>query len=179
MTRRVGSISWVLKTFVEGIPLDARTPRRKVSRWTQGQQETSLFIEDGVLYSYGHHYPVARWLSRHVLLLNGQYCSPTTEHHKSALLSMLTPDELVCPVHNVKADSPDEHLLNLDMLAKDLTSKAGQVLRSREYKRGRHRQLAQRLLERNEYAGFLVVTGQITRKQGRPLSQLNCYMTRR
>lgn len=168
----------MLKTFAEGIPLDARTPRRKVSlsRWSQ-ESETSLFIEDGVLYSYGHHYPMARWLSRNVLLLNEQYWSTTTEQHKRILCSMLH-DVLVCCVRNVRADSSDEHLKNLDMLSKDLTSMAGKVLRSRESKRWRRRQLVYSIHIRNEYAGFLVVTGQITRKQGSPLSELDCYMTR-
>lgn len=168
MTRRVGSTTGVLTSFVEGIPLDGIRTKSRCG-------ESTLFIEGGVLYSYGYHYPMARWASRNVLLVNAEYWSATTNGHKTKLCWMV-PDVLVCHVPNVKADSSDEHLYNLSEVSKNLISLALKTLRSRENKTWRRRELERSLIIRNDYADYLVAAGLISNKQGRPMKAIDCYM---
>ena len=137
-----------------------------------------MFIEDGVLYSYGYHYPMARWVSRHVLLINNKQYSVTTDQHLRNLIWMVE-DTLICPVPNVKAESGAEHLENLSAVFGNLTSLGGKVLRSRENKTWRVRDLLKLLRTRNDYADYLVAAGLIPRRKVKPLKLIDCYMQSR
>lgn len=49
----------------------------------------SLFIEDGILYSYGHHFPLALHAQGFVLV-NGNGTTPTTAKQRSQLVGVLS-----------------------------------------------------------------------------------------
>ena len=55
---------------------------------TQGEANT-MFIEGNVLYSYGHHFPLAIRLKSGHHLINGDKYSVTTSQHQSMCISYL------------------------------------------------------------------------------------------
>lgn len=61
--------------------------------FAEGKQEASaehLFINGGVIYSYGGHFPLAMWLDYpNVVLVNDDRYSNTTSRHKSLVISAI------------------------------------------------------------------------------------------
>jgi hypothetical protein len=82
----------------------------------------NIYFEDGVLWSYGRHYPMARKLGvgighefREIVLINSVKSSVTTQKHKSQICSSTKPNQWVFYVPNIReprASENVEHLLN-------------------------------------------------------------------
>lgn len=51
--------------------------------WANGAQAgtaSNMYIKNGTIYSYGSHFPIARWWEGHVLMTNKTYSSSTARH---------------------------------------------------------------------------------------------------
>jgi hypothetical protein len=82
----------------------------------------NVFVESGVIYSYGYHYPMAKKFShgfgsqhREVILVNAEKSSVTTQKHKSQIGSSIKPGQLLFEVPNIlepKAKENETHLMN-------------------------------------------------------------------
>lgn len=83
---------------------------------------SNVYFENGVLFSYGPHYPMARKTSfgvganyREVILLNSSKSSVTTQKHKSQIHSSKKPNQWLFYVPNIReprAAENTEHLMN-------------------------------------------------------------------
>lgn len=89
---------------------------------------SNLYFEDGIIYSFGRHYPIARHVTvrktklKCVLFTTDEAkgygrvwnrVSPTTSRHKRDVQSAIPKDLPTFHVPNVKADSRQHHLENL------------------------------------------------------------------
>lgn len=81
----------------------------------------NLYVERGVLYSYGSHYPMAaKYMVGHgiacheVVLINSVKSSVTTQKHKSILSRSLKPSQISFDVPNVQEPKDPLNLLQLD-----------------------------------------------------------------
>jgi hypothetical protein len=82
----------------------------------------NIYFENGVLFSYGPHYPMARKLGvgvgqgfKEVVLINSEKSSVTTQKHKSQLWSSVKPSQWVFHVPNINEPRAEEnrvHLMN-------------------------------------------------------------------
>jgi hypothetical protein len=82
----------------------------------------NVYFENGVLFSYGAHYPMARKTAfgvganyKEVILINSEKSSVTTQKHKSQIWSSKKPNQWVFHVPNIrepKARENAEHLMN-------------------------------------------------------------------
>lgn len=99
-------------------------------------RQGNLYSQGGVLYSYGPHYPLARFVlshndSRPYLLVNANKSSRTTEKHKAELARQ----SLHRPVIFVPAiRSPLDHNANLDWFTKTINTLSARARRSRSRK---------------------------------------------
>lgn len=83
---------------------------------------SNVYFEDGVLWSYGRHYPMAVKTSfgvgaehREVILLNSEKSSVTTQKHKSQIHSSKKPNQWLFYVPNIqnpRSSENVEHLMN-------------------------------------------------------------------
>lgn len=58
-------------------------------------KSNSMFIEGDVIFSYGYHFPIARWVGDNVLLFNVDPYSVTTSRHKRAVLDVIDQDRVL------------------------------------------------------------------------------------
>lgn len=82
----------------------------------------NVYFENGVLFSYGPHYPMARKTSigtgsdyREIVLINAEKSSVTTEKHKNQIAGSTKPNQWVFHVPNIrdpKAKENEVHLMN-------------------------------------------------------------------
>jgi hypothetical protein len=95
---------------------------------TQG----NVFFEDGVLWSYGHHYAMSKKYDvlrgaqiTQAVLINSEKSSATTEKHKYKLRYSMTPGQILFRVP-VVADP--KHPENIEQLENDLTEQVEYLL---------------------------------------------------
>lgn len=82
----------------------------------------NVYFENGILFSYGPHYPMARKISaftgsnyREIVLINAEKSSKTTQKHKSQIYSSTKPNQWVFHVPNItdpKAKENEVYLMN-------------------------------------------------------------------
>lgn len=107
----------------------------------------SLYFEGDTIYSYGSHFPIARWadnVGAPVVLFTSRGYSITTSGHKSTTRQAIPPDATVLTVHNVLADSPAAHLANLEGILNAFAAAVDTAGRARKYT-GRHLEKARQL----------------------------------
>lgn len=96
-------------------------------------QGRTLFHEDGVIYSYGYHFPIARLVDGVVLMTTENY-SVTTSHHISMVRRAIPWNILVFNVPEVTADcnhrrNHDDYKVRIDETLK----KAAKARSNRDY----------------------------------------------
>lgn len=64
--------------------------------WGSGKSG-NIFFEEGVIYSYGYHFPMAVLLSSGSYLLNGDSYSSTTSNHQSIVRRLCPSDRIIVP----------------------------------------------------------------------------------
>jgi hypothetical protein len=93
-----------------------------IHRWAgRGQPEghsANTFFSGGTLYSYGRHFPVARWVrvrrtGEVVVFFTSRGYSNTTSKHKREARYAIPNDVRVVTVANVEGDGVNTHLANL------------------------------------------------------------------
>lgn len=97
----------------------------------------SVFVENGVMYSYGYHYPMAKKYQtgtgenhREVILINSNKSSVTTEKHKSILSAARKPNQWRFWVPNIKDPRDPENLIELE---NDIVDAVDAVIRGLKY----------------------------------------------
>lgn len=90
--------------------------------WANRSQEQarnsngSLYFNGAIIYSYGHHFPIARHLGSCILFTTECY-SITTSQHKSKVRNAIPRSIPVFYVNDVLAETPEQHEENLlDMI---------------------------------------------------------------
>jgi hypothetical protein len=63
--------------------IEAFAALRGESRFTESGRAGNVFFENGVLYSYGHHFPLAQITPRGNVILNTRKYSVSTSRHQS------------------------------------------------------------------------------------------------
>lgn len=142
-----------------------RTTRRTVfsnrdecaHRWAANDQSEgragNVYFRDGVIYSYGSHFPMARHVkrgsSRFVLITTRGYSSSTAGHLCS--VRRATRGQTVYYVDNVLADSATEHAANFRTMRREVEDLAGKVARSRTNAELNANRLLGRIREANAY----------------------------
>jgi hypothetical protein len=115
---------------------------------------SNIYFEDGVLWSYGRHYPMAaKYLigegvaCHNVVLINSTKSSVTTQKHKSLLCRSLKPNQISFDVPNVREPKDPDNIKQLDAV---LTSTIESVLSALRY--SSYYDVKRELDERNMYA---------------------------
>ena len=113
----------------------------------------SVFYESDTIYSYGHHFPIARHVwndeSEHAILFTIKGYSNTTAHHKSIVLrSCGSPVFFVSDVHNTNP------ALELLRKVEEIKETVQQWMRARTHEELRIGQLRQQCLEAANFARF-------------------------
>lgn len=97
----------------------------------------NIYFENGVLYSYGPHYPMAAKHSvgigsnhREIILINSRKSSVTTEKHKSIVASSRKPDQWRFWVPDVKDPRNPDNLIELE---NDIVDAIDSTLRGLKY----------------------------------------------
>ena len=153
-------------------------------------QNHSLYTQENVLYSYGHHYPMARWLGRNTLLVNSTDSTPTTMRHKSDLIRWVgyhqnqntnTVFLQVFFVPDVLTRTTDAHVSNMDDYTARLQALGGRVLRAREQRNWLKNRLSEMLCNRNDYSHWLRKYGVLAntsknKKARNPMCLRECFM---
>lgn len=80
-------------------------------------QGETLFFEGNVIYSYGHHYPLAK-ITNGFCLVNSSRYSNTTAKQTSYLMRAV--NEKILNVPNPKASTKEEHRKNLDSFVENV-----------------------------------------------------------
>lgn len=80
----------------------------------------NVYFQDGTLYSYGSHYPMAKKYSaftgtnyKEIILINSDRSTVTTQNHKSQILSSKKPGQLVFYVPDIKDPKNKENQVEL------------------------------------------------------------------
>ena len=90
----------------------------------------NMFYEGAVIYSYGHHFPIARIdRERGVTLMTSKGYSPSTGKHKTITRRAIVGPVLVVP--NVMANGPHAHEENCEALLKEASDAFEQSKRRR------------------------------------------------
>ena len=97
----------------------------------------NVYFQDGILWSYGSHYPMAVKTSfgtninyREIILLNSERSSRTTQKHKSQIHSSKKPNQLVFYVPNIQNPNSSE---NVEHLTNEIVDSIDAVLRGLKY----------------------------------------------
>jgi hypothetical protein len=79
---------------------------------TEKGKGSNMFIEDNVIYSWGHHFPMAVRLSNGSYLFNTDKYSKSTSDHQSCVRSAIT-DYIECDTETIKhaVDFPSEPIV--------------------------------------------------------------------
>lgn len=74
-----------------------------------------LFFEGKSIYSYGHHYEIARFIKSNIILLNSKPSSATTEIHKNHVIRAIPDHYIGITVPKIGTDKKDikENILHL------------------------------------------------------------------
>jgi hypothetical protein len=98
---------------------------------------SNVYFENGVLFSYGAHYPMARKLGvgighefREIVLINSEKSSVTTQKHKSQIRSSTKPNQWVFYVPNIREPRASE---NVEHLMNEVVDSIDAVLRCLKY----------------------------------------------
>lgn len=96
---------------------------RWASRSVPDGKSANTFFRGNVVYSYGTHFPMARWVrlknGSDVVFLTTRGYSSTTSGHLSATQQAIPKDVTVFKVFDVTANTRREHLDNLNKIAED------------------------------------------------------------
>ena len=148
----------------------------------------TIYTQDNVLYSYGPHFPLARWLGRTTMFLCCHDTTSTTNRHRSDLHRVIQQhssegrhDVTWWLVDNVLANTPEAHLANLDDFRTRLLRCGGRHLRATKNTTYYERHLSRLLCQRNDYSAWLRKFGVLPRtkqyKEARePMCKRECYM---
>lgn len=97
----------------------------------------NVYFENGVLFSYGPHYPMARKLGvgighefREIILINSEKSSVTTQKHKSQIHSSKKPNQWLFYVPNIQNPRSSE---NVEHLMNEVVDSISAVLRCLKY----------------------------------------------
>lgn len=83
--KTVGNTSFVIEAWLAQRQKFAGTPQNKpgLGSWGQpGYNGRRMFFEEQTIYSYGHHFPIARLIGNNRVLFTAQEYSATTRNHK-------------------------------------------------------------------------------------------------
>lgn len=107
--------------------------------WAQQTQEFginasgSLYFQDATIYSYGSHFPIARFIDRNIVLLTADSYSNTTAQHISLVHRAIPSTARVFVVDIVRVNSVNEHAANLTGILDRANNAIGAANRSRKY----------------------------------------------
>lgn len=130
-------------------------------RWSANVQErgsngAAFYFDDGTIYSYGSHFPIARHVvtrnGKQFILFTARGYSSSTSSHKNATWGAIPKGTPVFTVYNVNADHKSDHEANL----KDYKERALSEFRKSIKARGRKHEYLQECMrliqEGNAYA---------------------------
>lgn len=115
--------------------------------WAQQKQpygrnaKASVFFETDTIYSYGHHFPMARFVKPGVVLLNEDKHSVTTSGHQSTVRAAIRQHKRYS-VADCLASTPEAHDANIAAMIKQCAGLVATIRnkrasqRNREYARG-------------------------------------------
>lgn len=119
----------------------------------------SVFFEGGELYSYGHHYPVAKLVGENTALFNNTPTSMTTARQRSQAAQAASHKKIFW-VANPLASTAGEHEMNLRDYLERAQAVVESIYRARKANRGLKVESARRIMqEAKAYADLFNMTG--------------------
>lgn len=104
--------------------------------WASQAQESgrsgSMFFENGVIYSYGKHFPIARWYKGHVLFTTRTY-SITTSRHTGDVRQAIPSGTPIIRCQNVTAEYLDDHVKNIIVMIDEINALVRRFKRARAH----------------------------------------------
>lgn len=105
--------------------------------WAHGRDEAranNVFCSNGIIYSYGYHFPIARRVNSGLYLFTTRSYSVSTAKHKSIVRSAIPMDAKVFEVDNVLAQTEAEHAQNMASVLAEYDRLIGKSERAWKYK---------------------------------------------
>lgn len=110
-----------------------------------------MIHEGDTIFSYGHHFPIAR-RNDDVVLLTGRRYSVTTSNHIGLVgFALYNSKDTVFVVDNVLAESEEEHADNIRLMLDDARELVEKSKRARKYSESYMREADARFETVNEY----------------------------
>ena len=139
--------------------------RECAHRWAANQtpdgKAGNVYFSNGIIYSYGSHFPMARWVSlvkgggSPVVFLTTRKYSVTTSSHVSDVRSAIPDNVTVFHVPNVTADTHEDHLANLANYRAEAMDALERSKRAVKYKEQLRREALGYIRAGNEYAAWV------------------------
>ena len=104
-------------------------------RQSQGKAG-NMFFENGIIYSYGYHFPIAKHYKNNLVLLTSKDYSVSTSKHKS-ITRQSVPNNLkviTVPEVDISQYSLKDHETNLNWFISTIKCDLGKANRARKYK---------------------------------------------
>ena len=102
--------------------------------WAQQRQSEgkagNMFFEGDTIYSYGHHFPIARFVRPDTVLFTSKRYSVSTSKHINYTRQALRGGVKILKVSNVSASTNGDHLENLVKLVEDYNSQVEKAKRA-------------------------------------------------
>ena len=95
---------------------------------------SSMFYHSETIYSYGHHFPIAKHINNNLILFTSKDYSKSTSKHKSITRSAIPSEIEVLTVPIVKIASISEHIENISYFIGEIKRYFGKSQRARKYK---------------------------------------------
>lgn len=132
-------------------------------RWSANKQPEGqagrVYFSNGVIYSYGQHFPIARHVRRYserdkrkFILFTTRSYSSSTASHKSAVRSAIPSDATVFEVYDVRADSREDHIANLRAIECEAHQEIKKAAKARKNKPFHRSQALHLIKSGNAYA---------------------------
>lgn len=84
----------------------------------KARNNQQMFYEGPTIYSYGRHFPIARFLTPETVLFTSKGYSSSTSGHKALVKRAIPPSVTVFTVNNVEARCTAQHLENYEVMIK-------------------------------------------------------------
>ena len=95
---------------------------------------SSMFYHSETIYSYGHHFPIAKHINNNLILFTSKDYSSSTSKHKCITRSAIPSGIEVLTVPIVRTASISEHIENVCYFTGEIKRYFGKSQRARKYK---------------------------------------------
>ena len=133
------------------------TNQQVANEWYMGREAktANIFVEGNIIYSYGHHFPMASFNNGAILFTTESY-SNTTAKHKLCVFRAIDSTDKVFHVPDVLAQTKEQHIENVRSYNDRIEYAITKRDRARKYKDFWQDRITELTHERTEYYNHFI-----------------------